>query len=366
MSVPPLFALISELSPPSKRGLLITCVSSFWMIGCLYVALTAMWLLGHEIAGWRVFAVVAALPSFLAFFMVLFFVPESPRFLAITGRHAEAISSTNSIAIKMGRSRLDMRKFQYRQEELNFHFQSFLKYNPSATNNWENTKENIRHLYARHIIQSTIAIQTVWFALSFGTYGLIIWINSIFEQINPKSVYMNALIFAASNLPGNILSAVLLDRVGRKIMLAISMLASAVSLGFFALFSSDKFLSSSGVVVCACLFQAFSTSAWNTVDVLSSESFPTQIRSTGVGSCTVLGRIGAMIAQPINSFLIGNPVLLLSVGCITMFVGGVTPLICKVGDLTGKPLVDQSESNYELVNHPKELEIPNEESHILS
>lgn len=361
-TVPPLFTLMSELSPPMKRGEFVTYVASFWMVGSFYVAITAMYVMDKWDWGWRRFAIACAFPSFLAFILVLFYVPESPRFLAIHGRFMEATTNANIVASKMGFTSLDLRRDGIQLEEVQYFFDSYSRNNliegPNNNNNdCSEIKRSIQKLYASSMLKSTLTIQFIWFSLSFGTYGLIIWINTIFSEISPESVYINAIIFAAANLPGNIISAICLDRIGRKAMLALSMLLGAVSLGFFALFSSNLFLSPPGVIISACSFQAFSTSAWNTIDVLSSEIFPTQIRSSGMGSCTAIGRIGAMIAQPINGILIDRPVMLLLLGCITMLIGGVTPLLCHIGDFTGKPLQDDPEA--------KDIET-NERVHIFS
>ena len=40
-TVPPLFALCSELAPPSSRGFWVTVAASFWMVGSFYTAVTA-------------------------------------------------------------------------------------------------------------------------------------------------------------------------------------------------------------------------------------------------------------------------------------------------------------------------------------
>ena len=343
---------MSELAPPHKRGEFITYVASFWMIGSLYVGVVAMVILEYLNWSWRIFALVCAFPSFLAFIMVHFFVPESPRYLALSGKETQATSVANSIASKMGFSSIDMRRGHLKVEEMVYHFNSTAKDHGVEQSLMDKRKEllkNISLLYSSHMLKATLSIQLIWFSLSFGTYGLIIWINTIFAQINPQSVYINAIIFAAANLPGNIFSAIFLDLIGRNVMLALSMLFSAVSLGFFALFSSQEFLSPLGVIICACSFQAFSTSAWNTIDVLSSEIFPTQIRSSGLGLCTAVGRIGAMVAQPINGMLVDRPVLLLGLGGITMLLGAVTPLLGEIGDQTGKPLSDEADES--LIQH---------------
>jgi hypothetical protein len=72
-TVPPLFALCSELAPPSSRGFWVTSVASFWMVGSMYVAIVGWMILGQATndnntdvesgSWWRLFVVACALPS---------------------------------------------------------------------------------------------------------------------------------------------------------------------------------------------------------------------------------------------------------------------------------------------------------------
>jgi hypothetical protein len=58
------------------------------------------------------------------------------------------------------------------------------------------------------------------------------------------------------------------------------------------------------IVLSACVFQCFTIFVWNAIDVLTSELFPTSVRATGMGVCSATGRIGAMLAQFVNGWLI--------------------------------------------------------------
>jgi MFS family permease len=168
------------------------------------------------------------------------------------------------------------------------------------------------------------------------------WINSLFVAVHLENVYFNALLFAFSNLPGNILSAFLMDRVGRKSMLVVSSLSAAASLLGFAFFASEDgaSLNATGIVASACLFQAFTIAAWNTIDCMTSELFPTAVRSTGMGVCAASGRVGAMVAQFVNGALVGNPVRLLLVASTSLVIGAITPCLMPPGDMTMRPLED--------------------------
>ncbi|XP_072770325.1 synaptic vesicle glycoprotein 2Ca isoform X2 [Nerophis lumbriciformis] len=74
-------------------------------------------------------------------------------------------------------------------------------------------------------------------------------------------------------LPGNIVSALLMDKTGRLSMLGGSMVLSGISC-FFLWFGTSE----SMMIFMLCLYNGLSISAWNSLDVVTTESFPTARR----------------------------------------------------------------------------------------
>lgn len=342
-TVPPLFTLVTELAPPSQRGLCVTICASFWMVGSIYVALVAMLILEYLGGSWRVFAVACAIPSAAGAFLVATLVPESPRFLALGARHSEALNVTNKLSQSMSYrgSLLTLeemeRSFPRSQNapQVLLARQSLCTVVETALTEFGRSAQQ---LYLPHTQRTTLPLQMVWFSLSFGSYGLMTWINTLFVEVHLQNVYFNSLLFAASNLPGNILTAIWMDKVGRSSMLISTVLAAAASLLAFAWCA--EIMNPTGIVLSACSFQCFTIAAWNVIDTLSSELFPTAVRSTGMGVCAASGRIGAMLAQFVNGALVKNPIRLLLVASGTLLLGALTPCLLPHGDMTGQPVQD--------------------------
>lgn len=215
---------------------------------------------------------------------------------------------------------------------------------------------SVSKLYTTQMRSTTWPLQMVWFTLSFGSYGLLTWINTLFIESHLENVYFNSLLFSASNLPGNLLSAMLMDKVGRASLLTGSILAASLSLLAFAYVAAHQTsdenntsISTSWIALAACSFQCFTIASWNTIDVLSSELFPTSVRSTGMGVCAATGRIGAMLAQFVNGALITHPVRLLLTAAGALFLGALTPIFLPA-DQTGRPVQDYTSDSAE-VNH---------------
>ncbi|XP_072288752.1 synaptic vesicle glycoprotein 2Ca [Eucyclogobius newberryi] len=118
-------------------------------------------------------------------------------------------------------------------------------------------------------------------------------------------------------LPGNIVSALLMDKIGRLSMLGGSMILSGISC-FFLWFGTSE----SMMIFMLCLYNGLSISAWNSLDVVTTESFPTVRRGTGFGFCNALCKFAAVMGNLIFGSLVGItkaiPILMAS----TVLVGG--------------------------------------------
>ncbi|XP_053195954.1 synaptic vesicle glycoprotein 2C-like isoform X1 [Scomber japonicus] len=118
-------------------------------------------------------------------------------------------------------------------------------------------------------------------------------------------------------LPGNIVSALLMDKIGRLSMLGGSMVLSGISC-FFLWFGTSE----SMMIFMLCLYNGLSISAWNSLDVVTAELYPTDRRGTGFGFCNAMCKLAAVLGNLIFGSLVGItkaiPILLAS----AVLVGG--------------------------------------------
>lgn len=63
------------------------------------------------------------------------------------------------------------------------------------------------------LLRSTAVLVVVWFTISYGTYGVATWNNQLFADVGLRNPYLCSFIFALSNLPGNVASILLVERV---------------------------------------------------------------------------------------------------------------------------------------------------------
>ena len=187
---------------------------------------------------------------------------------------------------------------------------------------YEEEKLTFYDLFQQEFRVTTAIYCLIWFSLSFGSYGISTWINVLFENIGMGNVYLSSFIFALANLPGNLFAIRYIEVIGRRKMLCYGMVLASVSAIGFGIGTSVP----SVVILCACLFNAFSVAGWNALDCMSVENFPTSIRTTAMGTLAAAGRLGAISAQFINGTLESNVALLLFVTSSCMMIGGIAAL----------------------------------------
>ena len=348
-SVPCLWTLGAELTPPARRGYLLTIIGWFWMVGSIVTSVLAILILNTMHLSWRVFSFTCAMPSVVCFILVLFYIPESPRYLLVKQRFEETAAALNWIAS------YDSAQQHITDEELIEHHNSM---NPplsrsalgedtsgfGVTTAFASFYRQVKSVYGSIKYRRTLLLlQSLWFCLSFSNYGLITWIETVFKKIGVTNPFLAAFFFAAGSLPGNILSTWLIETVGpRSVMIWSMALGAALLLAFAGQVANDLTGTETPsvvlIVITAALFNGCATASWNALDVMSSETFPTSVRSTVIGLQSSSGRVGAMVAQLVNATLSSYPFRLLVVAAITMVFGVIAT--GKLPDMKGKQLDD--------------------------
>jgi len=309
-SIPSVFTLYTEYLPTKRRGMLLSIVAAFWTVGTVFTAGLAWILLGALDLSWRWFAVCASTPAIASALIVALYLPESPRFLFSVGNYDACSACVVLIATRCGKvSTLSQPDARLERNDGSYSAQ---RYSP-----WYRTARKVFH---PTLLRTTVLLVVAWATLSFGWYGLNIWIPTLLDKVHaPLNTYTSAFVIAAASLPGNFASLYILDRFGRKRVLSLSMIASGVFAMTFALVDKPVLL-----VVLVSLLNAVAILGWNALDCLSSESFPTTLRSSAMGVLAAAGRIGSIGGQFVFSWLVDVSVpALMTVAAGMLFLGGL-------------------------------------------
>mmetsp|Transcript_50965 Transcript_50965/g.75617 ORF Transcript_50965/g.75617 Transcript_50965/m.75617 type:complete len:545 (-) Transcript_50965:37-1671(-) len=362
-----LLPITVESTPRNRRGFYVTFVALFWSFGSLFVAILAFVVLEELKQSWRTLIAITTLPSVIGLVLTVFLVPESARFLAVHGKYAEAATSANWIAKSMGYQGTMLTA----EEVLHYHPPSS---QPEPQNmrhlvssfkvSVQEARKNIAALYSGSLRTRIIYGQLLWIIMEFGS-GLSPWVASIFRDLH-LDIYFDALLVVLTSLFGYLAAAMIMDKVGRKIMLVCGSLVAAASLVGFLLFMKLAPQSSSAwFVLCACGYGISLSFAWSATVVVTGEIFPTKVRSGAVGLCTASGRTANIAVTFLYGALYTEPIALFSVASVILGIGGLITLLFGVEDYSRRPLADvvdgtntcnNSECMDNNVSIPRELE----------
>ena len=261
---------ITELSPPHRRGALVGLFQLNIVAGIL-VAYLSNYLIGSlDLAGvtWRWKLGATVVPS-LIFLALLFYIPQSARWLAARGRVAEA------------RRVLDMMGVANSEEALQSMERSL------ETHRNEGRQKLSWRLHRKPIL---LAIAVAVFNQLAGINAILYYANDIFAAAGYSSLSsdLQTVAIGATNLLFTILALLVIDRVGRKKLLLIGSVGMSVCLSIAALVMGGRLAEGLLIYVLVGFIAFFAFSQGAVIWVYISEIFPTPVRARGqsLGSST--------------------------------------------------------------------------------
>ena len=259
---------IAELAPPKLRGRLVGTFQINIVVGILlaYLSNYLLSLLNLGMKEWRLELGVAAIPA-AAFFALLFGIPRSARWLTTQDRLDEA---------------MDVLK---------------LMGSPNSAAELADIRESL-HMEKNEPSESLFAIRNgrlrygtpIFLAISIGAFNQLSGINAILYYLNDifaaagfsrVSSNLQAVAVGGMNLLATLLGMALIDRVGRKMLLLIGSVGTAICL---ALVSFIFFVHQHRAMLLWALLAYiafFAVSQGAVIWVYISEVFPTRVRGKG-------------------------------------------------------------------------------------
>uniref|UniRef100_A0A8C4DTZ3 Major facilitator superfamily (MFS) profile domain-containing protein n=1 Tax=Dicentrarchus labrax TaxID=13489 RepID=A0A8C4DTZ3_DICLA len=117
---------------------------------------------------------------------------------------------------------------------------------------------------------------------------------------NDDLIYLVSFLGSLAVLPGNIISALFMEKIGRVKIIGGSMLISA-GCTFFLFLS----FSQSAIIALQCLFCGVSVAAWNGIEVVTVELYPASKRATAFGVLNALCKLAAVLGSSIFASFVG-------------------------------------------------------------
>ncbi|XP_067937783.1 synaptic vesicle 2-related protein-like isoform X2 [Watersipora subatra] len=291
--------LYSEYLPSKARAKSIVGIEVFYALGSVYCTTLALAVM--PVMGWRWFLGFSAAPL-LVFIILAYWMPESMRFNVARGHLDDAsktlkqIASENKTAMPVGRLVVPSKKAE---------------------------RGRLGDLFIPKLRITTLLLWFIWFANTFSYYGIVLLTtelleidsddvcNTILEGSTPPvtcaldcrpletSNYIELIWTALAEFPGLLLTFFIIDLIGRKFSMGLLFVMFALATALVAVCKGRILL-----IVFLFAARCFIAGAFQVAFLYATEIYPTNCRSIGLGTCSSLARIGAIITPFVAQVLL--------------------------------------------------------------
>ena len=251
---------IAEISPAAKRGRMVAAFQLSIVIGILaaYLSNALIGMSSDAPELWRVKLGVAAAPACL-FIMLLLLIPDSPRWLLQQGRAEEARAAIDRLALEDAAALME------------------------TPHTVPATARSDRLSWRTHRRPILLAIAIAAFNQLSGITAILYYLGDIFAMggFSSLSADLQSVAIGIANLAATLIGMALIDRVGRRPLLLVGAVGTAVALAgvatIYTMGRGEALLLP--MLIGFILFFAVSQGA--VIWVYLSEIFPTAVRARG-------------------------------------------------------------------------------------
>jgi putative MFS transporter len=321
--VPIMQAYVNEFAKAKNRARFSMGVQVLFTLGIAVVALIGTWVVPH--LGWRWMFAIGALPALLVLPMrkVL---PESPRWLASSGRPAEAIKVLDRLeAIATDNGRIPLPPLDATA--------------PPVERSVTRSADLFRGIY----LKRTLSLWALWFCTYVVAYGLVLWVPSLYRTVFHVSVQESlyyGFVTAFAGLIGVTVCAILADYTGRKPLFVSALLLSSLPLFWLAFGPTPTIL---GFIVFVSISICFNYITAIGLGTYTAENYPTELRALGAGAAGAWIRLASMLGPILVGAIlpIGGLSAVFIVFGVVSVVGALVCLVFSI-ETRGKPLEELS------------------------
>eukprot|EP01129_Flabellula_baltica_P014504 TRINITY_DN6956_c0_g1_i1.p1 TRINITY_DN6956_c0_g1~~TRINITY_DN6956_c0_g1_i1.p1 ORF type:complete len:474 (-),score=46.83 TRINITY_DN6956_c0_g1_i1:6-1427(-) len=279
-------AMFAEFMPTSVRGPAMVILSTFWSIGSMLAGILCWVILPFyscdesgdcdpwKNIGWRIVFISTAILN-LSFAFVRIGLPESVKFLEITGKHKQAKRVIHSIIKTNKSSRKVPKDLVFENEVVE-----------------EDQKSAIKLMFSPKYRRTTIILAIGWFVTWSGIACFDTFLPELFirKGLDTIDVYRNTFIYVSVGVLSTIVGSFLIDTpLGRKWTLVLSCLVSGVMMGIFEFADSQA-----TIIIFSGILNFANYVFFAAIYTYTPEVYPTVIRTTSFSLMHLVARIGSI------------------------------------------------------------------------
>lgn len=285
------YVLCVEWVSTKHRVLSSTLVGLFFPLGEVLLGLAAI-CFDH----YRPFLMFLHAPALLIVFY-FWLVPESIRWLSVTGQYEKALKILEQTA-RNNKTTISEKSYAILQQTCNASRLTLDKIDGEresiCQNNSESFTELIKH---KTLVIRLIVCSVCWIMIMHLYYGLNLSATKIYGDDNK---YLSYIVIVAADFPAGLIAYFLLKYVGRRT----TMCGSMVTAGVMTI--ATTFIPIRHTIIIRLLsfigMYAIAT-AFGVMCIYSAEIWPTPLRNTMMNLCCMIGRVGSIVA-PLTPLLV--------------------------------------------------------------
>jgi len=284
--IPVDYALVAEFSPRRQRGRVLAAMDLWWPVGATLCGVVATALAPVQ-GNWRWMLGVMIVPALLVFW-IRRGVPESPLYLATTGRESQARVIVDDLVLRTGAT---PRPYVISSDDAG----------APRGRGLRAAVEQLRLVWTFSPRTTSVA-WILFVTVMLVYYASLTWMPSILKAqgYGTYAAFANTTLMTGVGIVGVICSVLLVEVVGRKWVIGISAPLMAASLVVFALVLKVH----TAALVWIAIFGFVSELAIPVLYAYVSELYPTSIRASGFGWASALSRVASgFIPLVFGSFL---------------------------------------------------------------
>jgi putative MFS transporter len=248
---------------------------------------------------------------------VIFFAPESYRYLQRKGKTSEALALLKKHNIDTSGIEVASKPVSLPQKR-------------------QTVLAGLKELWSPRYRRRSLLLWIVWAVLVYTYHGIFTWLPTFYASPPLNFTVVTSiqwvLVVTLAQVPGYYSAALLLDKAGRKPIAFVYLFFAAVGSVLLSAATGEVtilFWSVSTILLWSVVISFFNLGAWSALYAYTPELYSTRVRGTGTGAAASIGRLAGVVAPTATPLLYtyGGLPAAFAVFALFHFLGAIAVLV---------------------------------------